>query len=76
VLLKVFNTETKRTRDVTVTPTFNWPGSGLVGIRLQLTPCNIPLDDLNEVVDFHTRSKSTDSGDGRRARSGSEISCV
>jgi hypothetical protein len=34
--LTVYNTTTKSVREVKLTPSANWPGSGLLGITMQL----------------------------------------
>lgn len=36
VHLKVFNENTSKIRDVTIVPSKNWPGEGLLGVVLKL----------------------------------------
>jgi hypothetical protein len=44
-------------------PTSDWPGEGLLGIKLKLTVYAKPVDELNDAADFRSRSKSADAGD-------------
>jgi hypothetical protein len=63
LILTVFNAQTKVIREVTLVPTSDWPGEGLLGIKLKLTVYEKPIDELNDAADFRSRSKSADTGD-------------
>jgi S1-C subfamily serine protease len=49
--LKVFNSTTGQIRDVTIVPTKNWPGQGLLGVKIRLEP----YGDLNVEVSIAVR---------------------
>ena len=37
-MLKVYNNAADQVRDVLLTPSRNWPGDGLLGIKIRLAP--------------------------------------
>jgi hypothetical protein len=66
--LHVYNSTTKETRVVQLTPTTNWPGEGLLGIKIKWSLYDSSADELGELVDFKARSKSTDTADSGSRR--------
>eukprot|EP00428_Durinskia_dybowskii_P074686 CAMPEP_0170389258 /NCGR_PEP_ID=MMETSP0117_2-20130122/18523_1 /TAXON_ID=400756 /ORGANISM="Durinskia baltica, Strain CSIRO CS-38" /LENGTH=138 /DNA_ID=CAMNT_0010645237 /DNA_START=221 /DNA_END=637 /DNA_ORIENTATION=- len=48
VMLTVYNTESKSSRDVVLTPSTKWPGEGLLGIKLKLNTYEVsPRMDID-----------------------------
>lgn len=47
VLLTVYNTSTERIRDVVLTPSADWPGEGLLGIKIKLNTYETSYIDTN-----------------------------
>jgi hypothetical protein len=68
----VFNSHTKVNRDVTLVPTSNWPGEGLLGIKLKLMVYEKPIGELNDAANIRSRSKSADTGDVHPTTKGQE----
>lgn len=61
VELTVYNSKTKKTRTTTLLPSNDWPGEGLLGIKLKLgcVDCRgSSSQDLNSAVDFKCKYKT------------------
>jgi hypothetical protein len=54
VLLTVYNVKTTKTRDVVLTPSNDWPGEGLLGIKIMLNIYETVHVDVN-YNDVYTR---------------------
>lgn len=55
--LIVYNVTTKKTREVQLTPSTKWPGSGLMGIKIKLTK----FDKSEQVQEISSPSSSRPS---------------
>lgn len=61
VELTVFNSKTQKTRTAFLLPSNDWPGDGLLGIKLKLMCVNCrskSYQDLNKCVDFECKNKT------------------
>mmetsp|Transcript_67803 Transcript_67803/g.133375 ORF Transcript_67803/g.133375 Transcript_67803/m.133375 type:complete len:164 (+) Transcript_67803:69-560(+) len=71
IVLTVYSTKTTHFREVKLTPSLQWPGSGLVGIQLKLVASeDTPEELLSTEVEFQSRSKSSDSSDEHHQHGG------